>query len=164
MAKSEKQQVGFEDFMAAVHPGTAPLVTALDETMRGGGCEVGIEPAKNGYVASYRHAKGGRVLANFVFRKKGLVVRLYADNIMQYMELLQALPEPMRAKIAGAPPCRRLINPDLCNPNCPKGYEFLLDGEGHQKCRYNCFMFFLDEGTHPYVERLVQRELALRNA
>ena len=164
MPKKEKVHIPFEDFLAIVNPATAPAVLALDEIMRAGGCVVGIEPAKSGYVVSYKHAGSGRVLANFVFRKKGLLIRIYADHVLQYLELVEALPPALRAKVAKAPVCRRLVNPELCNPNCPKGYEFILDGQGQQKCRYNCFLFFLEEAANPAIQTLVERELACRNA
>lgn len=162
MAKKEKTVIPYEDFVAAVAPATQPALAELDGLMRGGGCEVGIEPAKSGYVVSYRHPAGGRVLANFVFRKKGLVIRIYADNILKYMEILEGLPTAMRRKLAKAPLCRRLVNPSLCTPHCPKGYEFILEGESHQKCRYNCFMFLLEPEATPAIRGLLEAELACR--
>lgn len=161
---AKKTEIPYEDFLAMVDPAMVPFVTRLDGIMRGAGCAVGIEPAKSGYVVSYKFADGGRTLANFVFRKKGLVIRIYADHILKYMELLESLPVAMKAKVAKAPVCRRLINPELCNPHCPKGYEFILAGENHQKCRYNCFMFFLGEEENPHIQTLVEREIACRRA
>lgn len=160
MAKQDT--ISFEDFTAMVNPKMVPFVMELDALMRGSGCKVGIEPAKNGYVVRYKKPESKRVLANFVFRKKGVVIRLYADNILKYMELLETLPAEMKSKLAKAPLCRRLINPELCNPHCPKGYEFILEGENHQKCRYNCFMFFLSEADNPYIRTLVEKEIACR--
>lgn len=157
-----KAQIPFEDFLAAVPPDILPAVRELDILMRQTGCEVGVEPAKSGYVVSYRWE--GKVLANFVFRKKGIVIRLYADNVRKYMEYLEDLPKAMRAKVEKAPLCRRLINPELCNPHCAKGYEFILGGEMHQKCRYNCFMFLLEEASNEAVRALLERELACRAA
>lgn len=161
MAKS-KETIPFEDFIAIVAPDTVPFVLELDRLMREAGCTVGIESAKSGYVVSYKHPGTGKVLANFVFRKKGLLIRIYADHIMKYMDLLETLPPAMKAKVAKAPLCRRLVNPELCNPHCPKGYEFLLEGEGHQKCRYNCFLFFLEEEANPSIRAMVEKELACR--
>lgn len=163
MAKKEKTEIPYEDFTAVVDPAVLPVVAQLDALMREGGCTVGIEPAKSGYVVSYRHTGSGRVLANYVFRKKGLVIRIYADNVLRYMELLETLPGALRAKVAKAPLCRRLVNPELCNAHCPKGYEFVLDGESHQKCRYNAFMFFLEDEANPFIREMLTRELACRN-
>lgn len=162
MAAKAKQEIPFEDFTAMVAPDMVPFVMDMDGLMRGAGCTVGIEPAKSGYVVSYKHGPSGRVLANYVFRKRGVVIRVYADNVLKYMELLETLPKEMRAKVAKAPVCRRLVNPELCNPHCPKGYEFILEGENYQKCRYNCFMFFLEEEANPYVRQMVEKELACR--
>lgn len=164
MAKKEKIEIPFEDFIAIVNPETVPFVVELDALLREKNCTVGIEPAKSGYVVSYKHTGSGRVLINFVFRKKGLVIRIYADNVLKYMELLETFPRELKGKVAKAPVCRRLINPELCNAHCPKGYEFILEGENHQKCRYSCFMFFLGGEADPCIRQMVELELAHRKA
>lgn len=162
MAKQEKVQIPFEDFIVVLGPETVPFVMELDAMLREKDCKVGIEPAKSGYVVSYKHAGSGRVIINYVFRKKGLVIRIYADNVLKYMELLETFPADMKSKVAKAPVCRRLVNPELCNAHCPKGYEFILEGENYQKCRYNCFMFFLEDAANPHIRRMVELELAHR--
>lgn len=162
MAKA-KEQIPFEDFMAMVDPAVQPFVAETDGFLREGGCLVGIQSAKSGYVVSYKHTGSGRVLLNYVFRKKGLVARIYADNILAYMELLDTLPKTMKDKVAKAPVCRRLINPELCSPHCPKGYEFILEGENYQKCRYSSFMFFVEDEAKPHIRAMLEREMAIRN-
>lgn len=164
MPRQKKEEIPFDDFIAMVDPKMIPVVMELDASMRNGGCKVGIASAKSGYVVSYKHPASKRTLANFVFRKKGLVIRIYADNVMQYMEFLETLPPTMKAKIAKAPVCKRLMNPENCSDRCPKGYEFILEGEGYQKCRYNCFMFFLEEEANDYIKTMVEKELACRSA
>lgn len=160
----KKEQIPFADFIAMVDPAEHQFVLQLDEKLRQAGCDVNIEPSKSGYVVSYKHKASKRVAANYVFRKKGLVARIYADHVAAYLELLDSLPPALRAKVAKAPQCRRLINPELCSPHCPKGYEFVLDGQIQQKCRYNCFLFFVGEEANPVIEAMLERELACRNA
>ena len=154
MAK-EKVQIPFEDFIAMVAPETVPLVMQLDKLMRDGGREVGIQTAKSGYVVSYRHTSSGKVMANFVFRKKGIFIRLYADNIMKYMGVLDSLPADIKAQVAKAPLCTRLINPEKCSPHCPTRFESLQDGEPQQECRCNCVSLLVEVEPTPHRAAIV---------
>ena len=160
MAKA-KAQVPFEDFLMMVDPQYQPFVTSLSDYMVENGCSIKIEPSKSGYVVSYYHERLKRTMLNFVFRKKGLVARIYAGNIMQYMELLDTLPGSLKKSITKAPVCKRKIDPTACNSRCPMGYEFILDGEPQQKCRYNCFMFFLSDEANPAIQSIIEHEMAV---
>lgn len=159
-----KAEIPYEDFLAMVPPQQLAMVKGLDKRLRAGGCGVSIQPAKSGYVVSYRFTATGRVVANFVFRKKGIFIRIYAENVLRYMDVLESLPPALKAKVAKAPLCKRLASPDKCSPHCPKGYEFIMDGESHQKCRYNCFLFLLDEKTTPAADAILEKDLACRAA
>ena len=55
--------------------------------------------------------------------------------------------------------CKRLINPDDCNPKCVMGYTFALDGEQYQKCRYMAFQPTLSEENNPYIRQFLEKEL-----
>ena len=96
-----------------------------------------------------------------VFRKKGLMMRIYADNILSYSDVLTKCPDIMKKDIKKAGVCKRLINPDDCNSRCPLGYDFILDGERQQKCRYG-FMFYLTDETKPYLQEIVKLEIEAR--
>lgn len=157
-----KESISFEDFLAALPPQLVEYATQTDSYLQQNNCTLKIESAKNGYVVSYFHKPSGRTLLNYVFRKKGVLMRLYADNVLKYMDYLETLPQTMQKDIEKAPVCKRLINPDACNPRCPKGYEFLLAGQQHQKCRYNCFMFLINEESMPHLQTILQKEIALR--
>ena len=159
-----KANIPYEDFIAMVDPQMVPFVNEVNGYLLQNGCTLGIEPAKSGYVVSYKHKASERTMVNFVFRKKGLVIRIYADNVRKYMEYLEQLPKAMLQSIAKAPVGRPMINPELCNAHCPKGYEFLLGGEIQQKCRYNCFLLFLSEEANPYIMEILRKEMAQRPA
>lgn len=163
MAKA-KPEFLYEDFLALVDPGVLPFVEEMHKELISRGCTLKIAEAKSGYVVSYGLGEPSRVLLNYVFRKKGLMVRVYTDHILEYMQYLEELPPAMVKGIAKAPVCRRLVNPTLCNASCPKGYEFLLEGQPYQKCRYNCFLLLTGEESNPYIQGLVQRELQARSA
>lgn len=52
--------------------------------------------------------------------------------------------------------CKRLINPDHCNPKCAMGYDFIMDRERYQKCRYMAFMPTLSEENNSYIKEFFQ--------
>ena len=156
----QQPELRYEDFLFDVHPAHQGMVNELNDELMKRGCVRKIEMAKSGYLVSY--SDGKRALLNYVFRKSGLVMRIYADHLAEYSELLPALPEAMRKKIAKAPACRRLLDPAKCNQRCPLGYTFELDGELHKKCRYNCFLLPVDDVSAPHLRELVGRELAAR--
>lgn len=153
-----KTELGFEEFIAAVDEANAGFVTELHQCFTDAGCKIGVKEAKSGYVVSY--VLGKKTIANFVFRKKGIIIRIYANHIVNYMELLESLPEGMLKEIKRAPDCKRLLNPDACNPKCATGYDFLLQGDRLQKCRYSAFMFLLCNENNPFIKDLLQKELA----
>ena len=100
---------------------------------------------------------------NYVFRKSGLLVRIYANEIRHYMDVLAQLPVGMTETIKRAGDCKRLLNPDDCNPKCSMGYDFIMDGERHQKCRNNAFMFLVDDQSKPYIKAILLHELNQRS-
>ena len=158
----KKEELRFEDFLAMVPPVSRDFAARIDEKLLQDGCKRKITAAKSGYLVSYTYSK--KVLLNFVFRKAGLVGRLYGDNVVRYLDFLQTLPEKMLKAVEKAPECRRLIDPEKCNARCAMGYDFVLGDKRQQKCRYSCFMFLADEGNTPYIEEFLYNELGQRSA
>lgn len=148
---------GFQDFLATVEGDNQKFVGELHDELTALGCKADIKSAKSGYVVSYSLNK--KTIANYVFRKKGLLARIYASHIAQYMELLDALPDSMVSAIQKAPVCKRLLDPAACNQKCSMGYDFILKGERQQKCRNNAFLFLLDETSRPHVKSLLLHEV-----
>ena len=72
---------------------------------------------------------------------------------------LDTLPEKVKKEIKNASVCKRLLNPDDCNPKCAMGYTFSLDGEQYQKCRYMAFQPTLSEENNPYIRQFLGKEL-----
>jgi hypothetical protein len=157
-----KEIIPFSDFLAAAGAEHTEYLNSLHEYLLNNGFKVEIKTAASGYVVSYIHTPTKRTALNYIFRKKRPVMRLYADNIIGYMEILSAWPDSMKEAVKKAGPCKRLINPDACNSRCPMGYDFILDGERQQKCRYGGFMFFLDGETKPYLKEMVECEVKAR--
>lgn len=147
-------------FIITVDSALTEFVTALHHKLTEDGCTIEVKEAKSGYVVSYLYNK--KAIANYVFRKKGIIARIYGNHIDDYMELLDTLPDRMMKIIQDAQVCKRLINPDDCNPKCAMGYDFILHGQRHPKCRNNAFMFLLCEENNPFIKTFLMSELAAR--
>lgn len=159
-----KTELSFEDFITIVDSQYTDFVSDINQFLLNSGCKLKIQPAKNGYVVSYVHTASKKTVANFVFRKKGLILRLYADHVKNYMNLLENLPKDMKQSIAKSSDCKRLLNPSSCNDKCTMGYSFILEDKMQQKCRYNCFMLLLSKEANPIIRQMLEREIALRTA
>lgn len=152
----EDKNLSFEEFLKDVDPLYQEFVQQTHDFLLSSGCKLKLQLAKSGYVVSYSHGKSKKVLLNFVFRKSGLFARIYGDYVKQ--EFLESLPPKMKQSIVKSPLCK------LCNPRCMKGYSFTLEGAEHQKCRYNCFLFVLDEESIPFVRQFLETEIKERDA
>ncbi|MCL2020315.1 MAG: hypothetical protein FWG70_11270 [Oscillospiraceae bacterium] len=158
-----KAIIPFETFTETAGVEHTDFINSLHEHLVNANCKAEIKEAASGYVVSYIHIPTKRTVINYVFRKKGLMLRIYADNVPHYMEILETFPNTMKDLIKKSGSCKRLRSPDDCNARCLMGFDFILDGERQQKCRNGAFMFFLDDETKPYVNILVLREMQLRN-
>lgn len=152
-----KEKISYEDFIATVNDKDKDFVNELHIDFTSHGCKIEIKEAKSGFVVSYTFNK--KTVANYVFRKSGLIIRIYANHIVGYMEFLDTFPVDMIASMQTAPVCKRLINPDDCNSRCAMGYDFILKGERQQKCRIGAFMFLLNDEHNPYIKSFVSSEL-----
>ena len=150
-------KLGFEDFIATVSTDVVDFITEMHQIFLTAGAKIEIKEAKSGYVVSYLLHK--KTIANYVFRKKGLLVRIYANHIREYMDFLETLPQGMVREIKASGDCKRLLNPADCNPRCAMGYDFLLNGERMQKCRNGAFFFLICEEYMPFIKGFLQQEL-----
>ncbi len=91
--------------------------------------------------------------------KRDMKLRIYPEHIQEYQSFLDSLPEKAKKEIRKASVCKRLINPDDCNPKCVMGYTFVLDGVQYQKCRYMAFQPALSEENYPYIKQFLEKEL-----
>ena len=147
----------FDDFKQSLKPAEQAGVQALHEALLNQGCQAEIKEAKSGYTVSYLKPNR-KTLANFVCRKSGVKLRLYPESISRYEAFLSTLPEAIKKAIRKASVCKRLIDPDDCNPRCQTGYSFTLDGESFQKCRYMAFFFNVNESTLPSLLAFLEQE------
>jgi hypothetical protein len=97
-------------------------------------------------------------MLNFLFRKNGLYVRIYGDNLGKYTDFLDRLPEIMEKEIGKVSVCKRLINPADCNPKCIMGYDFYVKDSRYRKCRYSCFQFAINSGSRPVLSEFIENE------
>lgn len=152
------QKLGFEDFITTVDGESAEFVRELHGMFTEQGCKLEVKEAKSGYVVSYLLNK--KTVMNYVFRKKGLLVRIYANHVGAYLDVLETLPAGMAETLRAAPECKRLRGSAACNSKCAMGYDFILGGQRHQKCRYNAFQFLVCGENNPSIRALLARELA----
>jgi len=154
----EKKAYCFEDFLLDVYPVYQAFVEQTHVALLQSGYKTKIEMAKNGFLVSYFDAKTKRSIANFVFRKSGLVIRIYGERVNRYLDFMETLPDSMVKAIDKAPVCKRLVNPTACNARCPMGYDFVIKGKRHQKCRYSGFMFPVNDESVPFITAFLERE------
>jgi hypothetical protein len=157
-----KEEVKFEDFLLNVSPANLGFVNEIHDFLLENGCSFKIEAAKSGHVLSYLLPKTKKVIVNYVFRKSGMIVRIYGANIGNYADFLSSLPNGMIKAIEKAPACKRLADPTKCNSRCPLGYVFDLSGKTYKNCRYNSFMFELKDEHFTAIRDFIEKELEER--
>ena len=160
----EKTVYTFENFLADVSPECRAFAEEIHGALVGEGYRCGVESKANGFLVSYAHPETRRSLLNFLFRKKNLHVRLYAEHLAGYAGLLDRLPEAVERAVAKAPVCKRLADPMDCNSRCPMGYDFTIRGARYQKCRYNCFLLEVTPESAPALSELIAAERGERSA
>lgn len=158
----DKKELHYEDFLEEVNPIYREFVDQTNDFLLQNGCKLKIELAKSGYLVSYSHTKTKRVIVNFVFRKNGLVIRIYGDYANKYVDFMETLPDVMIKTIDKSPVCKRLLDPAKCNSRCTMGYDFSIKGNHYQKCRYNCFMFEINDENIPYIKIFLENEIKER--
>ena len=151
------KKIEFNDFITSVPVESQDFVKELHNRLTELGCRTEIKSAKSGYMVSYIYNK--KTISNYVFRKKGMLVRIYGAHAGQYEKLLETLPDEMIHAVQDAPICKRLAVPDSCNPRCSMGYDFRLKGERYQKCRNGAFMFLVCPQNNTYIQSLILSEI-----
>lgn len=149
----------FNLFMETVNERFRSFVNQINEYLTANGCKCDIKLQKSGYAVSFILNGSKRTLATFISRKTGMKLRIYPEHIREYQNFLDTLPDKAKNEIKKASVCKRLINPDDCNPKCVMGYTFSLDGEQYQKCRYMAFQLTLSEENNPYIMQFLEKEL-----
>ena len=149
----------FAEYQALLPSENLETVQDIHAALSAMGFTEEIREAKSGPVLSY--VKDRKVLLNYVFRKSGIKVRLYAAGAAAYEESLAALPDSMKAELKKAGDCKKL-NGLPCAPTGPGGYTYTLDGELLKKCRSTAFLMTPDKKTAESIRTLILREAGER--
>ena len=152
----------FKLFLEYIDEENRDFVKDLNDYLINNNCKCDIKSAKSGYLVSYILKDNKRTLASFVIRKSGVKLRIYPENINKYQGLLNTLPNKMKKDIKKSSVCKRLVNPNDCNPKCVKGYSFILDDQIYQKCRYLAFMPTFNIENNFYIKQFLEQELTYR--
>lgn len=148
----------FALFLETVTDSERGFVSELNAFLTENGCELKIKSAKSGFVVSYLRPDDKKTLLNLVMRKSGIQARIYAVHAGEYGDFLDTLPKKVKEKTKKASDCKKL-NGTGCDPKCPGGYEFAMDGAVYQKCRSNAFMIPLSAENDPFIKEFLEREL-----
>ena len=162
MLKINKATIPFENFLSEVSPDYKSFAEEINSSLLANGCQSKIEQKASGYFVSYTCSKTKRSLLNFLFRKSGLIARIYGENCKSYSEFLNSIPSTMEKEISKATDCKRLIDPSKCNQKCTMGYEFKVGNNHYQKCKNSCFMFLITPESMPIVGNFIKYELKAR--
>ena len=151
-----KEKYSFEQFLETVDENNQTFIQNLHDYLTDNGCKVTFEVKKSGFFASYKHVKSKKSMVNLLFRKKGLLVRIYGENTGKYLDFLSTLPVEMMQSIENAAICKRLVD-NTCSPKC-SGYDFTIGDARFQKCRYSCFEFRVTDENNPYIKSFIENE------
>lgn len=153
----------YEDFIKNVAEENRKFVDELHTLFLENDCNVEIKEAKQGFVASYSYKKDNKKIAlmNYVFRKSGMLVRIYARHIAMYEQVLDTLPAELKKSIIKGGDCKRLTGVSQCSPTCTAGYDFMMDGINYKKCKNNAFFWLVSEESKDYSRTIIEKELQL---
>ena len=149
--------IEFNEFMTSVSDENQKFISELHQELINHGCTINIKEARSGYVVTYLYQK--KTIANYVFRKKGMFIRIYGSHVKEYEDILNTFPSDMKNAISNAQICKRLVDPNTCNSKCSMGYDFVMDEEHLQKCRNSAFMFLVCPKNNPYIQSMLLHEV-----
>lgn len=156
MSKQDELMVNFLDTADSQYK---DFIRQVNVFLLQNNCKYNVKLAKSGYTVSYVNHYNKRTIATFITRKSGMKLRLFPEHINQYTTFLDTLPENMKKEIKKASVCKRLVNPDACNSRCVKGYEFVMDKEFYQKCRYSAFQHAISDENNPFMIAILEKEI-----
>jgi len=158
MAKTKYQ---LEDFLAAVNDGYKNYVTTIHEMLLQRGYKLKVQTTKSyGLHVSYsdpkiKVVKG--IIAYLLIRDEKLTIRINADNLAEYPDVLNRLPQNMVSQLDNANECIKMKDPQKCWQGCI-GYDFYIGEKHYQKCVVNCFVLDVNSESFPFLLELIERE------
>lgn len=155
--------ITYDDFLRTVEEKNRTFVDDMHRLFMEYGCTVEVKEAKQGYVVTYTYKQNKKKVAlmNYVFRKSGMMVRIYARHIGRYQAVLDALPEDMKQSVIKASDCKRLTGVSECSPSCTAGYDFMMYGINYKKCKNSSFFWKVDPESMEHIRTMLKSELAL---
>jgi len=126
------------------------------------GCKVKMTSTKaHPYQLAYTMPNSRKGILNFYLRKKGLRMRITVVNADNHAHWLNSLPAHMVNQISKKNTCVKLTENCECLDTC-MGFDFYINENHFQKCRFYCFQFDVDAESMPYFYALLEGELMAR--
>jgi hypothetical protein len=162
MAKAKYQ---LDDFLAIVNDRDRDFVLAIHNMLVEKGYKLKVQVTKTyGLHIAYAQPKIKTVkgiIAYFLVQAGKLMMRVNADHLSQYPQILDRLPESMVSQIADASDCLKIKDPQKCWQGC-MGYAFEIRGRQYGKCICNCFMLNVNGDSYPFLVEMLEQEAARR--
>lgn len=151
----------YDDFIKTVDEDNLAFVNDVHTMLLDKGCKLEIKEAKSGYVVTYAYTENKKKIAlmNYVFRKSGMMARIYARHVNMYQALLDSFTQSMKKNVIKAGDCKRLTGVSECSPTCTAGYDFMMDGENYKKCKNAAFFWKVESGSMGHIKTMLENEL-----
>lgn len=155
--------ITYDDFLGTVEENNRAFVDDMHSLFMDYGCTLEIKEAKQGYVVTYTYKQDKKKvsLMNYVFRKSGMMVRIYARHIGIYQSVLDSLPKDMKKSVIKAGDCKRLTGISECSPSCTAGYDFMMEGVNYKKCKNSSFFWKVEPKSMEHIRTMLKNELSL---
>jgi len=92
----------FEDFLQNVADEYKRFVSQVQELLTTDGYIIKVEKKAIGFFVSYADSRTKKSMLNFLFRKNGLYIRMYATNCDKYADVLNQSPDEIVKQITKA--------------------------------------------------------------
>lgn len=93
-----------------------------------------------GFCFAYTSKKNGNVLMTIWADMDGCKIKVNADNINSYINVVKTFPSHILHTIKESGwDCAKKHDPNACNPKCKGGFKYTFDGVDYDKCRGGSF-------------------------
>ena len=155
--------ISYDAFLLTIEACNREFVNDMHKLFTDSGCALEIKEAKQGYVVTYTYKLDNKrvALMNYVFRKSGMMVRIYARHVAIYQSIFNSMPENMKKAIIKAGDCKKLNGISECSPTCTAGYDFMMDDVNYKKCKNSAFFWKVEPESMEYIKIMIKNELNL---
>ena len=161
-----KAKYQLEDFLAIVDDDYNDFVITVHEMLLQERYKLKVQLTKSyGLHIAYsqpqiKTVKG--IIVYFLVRDGKLMIRINADNLDSYSDLLGRLPSSIICQIDRANDCMKKLDSQRCWHGCI-GYDFNISGKRYLKCIVNCFLLDVDAESFPFLIEMLGSEVKERN-